>query len=477
MTQRRSFSRTRRWVALLALPALAGCITVGPNYLPPEPTVPERWTAEPEVSAEPVDPEILAAWWNVFDDPALTHLIERAVAGNLDLRTALSRLRQARASLGLRETDRLPSLDASGSATRSGSSEQAGSGAETEFYRLGVDAGWELDLFGGVRRSIEAALAELEAREADLGDVLVTVASEIALDYVEVRSLQTRLAIAEANLEAQQETFDIARARAEAGLVSELDREQARSNLESTQAQIPSLQIQLARARHRLAVLLGELPGALDDELAPRMPIPVAPLEIAVGVPAEVLRRRPDVRSAERALAAQAARVGVTTAELYPKLRLSGSIGLESLAAGDLLSGDALAWSIGPSISWRIFDRRQIRRNIEVQGELQEQALIGYEATVLAALTEVEDALVALAQEQVRREHLASAAEAAERAVELSLHLYAAGLRDFQNVLDAQRSLLSFQDQVAVSEDEVASNLIRLYKALGGGWSPESAGA
>jgi NodT family efflux transporter outer membrane factor (OMF) lipoprotein len=290
---------------------------------------------------------------------------------------------------------------------------------------------------------------------------------------VEVRGLQRRLQIAEDNLAAQQETFELTQLRAQAGLSTELDVQLARTNLESTRARIPNLENQLAKTRHALSVLLGVPPGALDEELDVPAPIPTALPDVAVGVPAEVLRRRPDIRSAERAVATQSALVGVATAQLYPSFRLSGSIGLEALSLDGLLADDVIAWSIGPSIRFPIFNRGKLKRNVDLQAELLEQSEINYRRTVLGALSEVEDALVALRSEQEQQEAYDEAAAAAANAVELSLDLYSTGIRDFQSVLEAQRSLYSFEDLLAQSQVGEAASLIRLYKALGGGWSSE----
>jgi NodT family efflux transporter outer membrane factor (OMF) lipoprotein len=287
---------------------------------------------------------------------------------------------------------------------------------------------------------------------------------------VEVRSFQTRLSIARANRDAQEETFRLVQNRYDAGLAAQLEVEQSRFNLESTRAEIPSLNTGMEQAKNRLAVLLGRQPGDLPQEVAEHRPIPVTPIEIAVGVPAESLRRRPDVRRAEWELAAQTARIGVATAELYPKFSLVGSIGLESLSADNLFNTSNRTYSIGPTFSWRIFDAGRVRQQIEVETALQEQALIQYEAAILTALEDVENALVAYADEQIRRDTLVQASAAAERAVAQARNQYRAGLTDFQNVLDSQRSLLNFQDQLAISGGTVTSNLVRLYKALGGGW-------
>ncbi|UCG15001.1 MAG: efflux transporter outer membrane subunit [Deltaproteobacteria bacterium] len=457
---------------LLAL-LLAGCVTVGPDYLPPEISPPDKWNADLKdgLSSESADPQTLASWWTTLDDPTLTNLIERAIEGNLDLKEARARVREARARRGITETDRFPTIDATGSARYSRSSEDTGSGETREFYAVGFDASWELDLFGGVRRSIESAQADLEASEEDLGDVLVSLLAEVAVNYVEARTLQTRLAVAEANLKAQADTYELTVFRSEAGLTTALDVEQAKYNLEDTRSKIPTLRSSLEEAKNRLAVLLGTRPGAVHSEMSEPKSIPVTPLEIAVGVPADVLRRRPDVRRAERELAAQTAQIGVATAELYPKLALFGSIGLEALSIGNLSSAGSRTYGIGPSFSWNIFDAGAIRKNIEVQNALQEQTLIQYEATILTALEDVQNALVAYAEEQLRRQSLMIATKAAQLAVDLAVYQYSSGVIDFRDVLDAQRSLLSFQDQLAGSDGTVTSNLIRLYKALGGGWT------
>jgi len=462
---------SRGWVALgVAFALCAGC-TVGPAYVPPRPVLPGAWqtAAAGEPAAAETDLESLARWWTALEDPLLTGLIERAVAGNRDLRKAQARVREARARRGASQAGLFPTLDATGSATHSRSG-QGARGAQ-EQYSLGLDAGWEVDLFGGVRRSVEAADATIQANQEDLRNSLVSLVAEVALNYIEVRAAQARIQVAEANLDSQTETCRLVEARREAGLTTALDAEQARYSLESIRAQIPTLRAGQQEAMNSLALLLGEAPGGIRTELQEVRPIPTAPLRVAVGVPADVLRRRPDVRQAERALAAQTAQVGVATAELYPKLSLLGSIGLEATALGSLFTGGSRAYSLGPSLSWRLFDAGAVRRNIEVQSALQEQALIAYEATVLTALKEVETALAAFAEEQQRRVALRGAAEAAARAVELARAQYGAGMVDYRSVLEAERSRLGFQDQLAQSEGSVTADLVRLYKALGGGWT------
>lgn len=455
---------------------LSGCFAVGPDYKTPDISVPATWSESLQggVTAATPDSQALAQWWSALGDPDLSNLTERAVAGNLDLKTAQARVREARARRGVAQAGLFPTLSTGGSATRNRSSEQMGKGEIQDLYRFGFDASWELDVFGRVRRSVEAAQGDLEASEADYHDVLVSLVAEVALNYVEARTLQTQLEVAEANLKTQQETLQLTQWRFEAGLVSRLDVEQARSNLESTRAQLPELRSAIEEAKNRLAVLLGAFPGALEGQLGPRKPIPEAPVEVAVGVPAEALRRRPDVRRAERQLAAQTARIGVATADLYPTFTLPGSIGLETLTTHDFFNTANRAWSVAGNFAWPIFKGGAIRQTIEVQNALQEQALNQYETTIRTALEDVENALVAYGEEQNRKQALAEATDAAQRAAELARNQYASGLIDFQSVLDAERSLLTFQNQLAQSRGQVTSNLISLYKALGGGWTAKT---
>jgi len=465
--------RLLAWLPMvLAVLILAGCATVGPDYVPPDTTVSKDWHTplNDGLIAEEIDPQALATWWNTLNDQELSSLIARAVKGNLDIKGARARIREARIRRGTARADLFPTLDATGSATRSRTREDTGAGETRDFYAAGFDAGWELDLFGGAQRSVEAADADLDATQENLHDVLVSLTAEVALNYIEVRIYQKRLAVNKANLEIQQETYRLIQSRYQAGLDDELAVQQARSNLESTRSQIPTLHISLEEAMNRIAVLLGEQPGGLHEELENYKPVPVVPLEVAVGVPADTLRRRPDIRQAERELAAQTARIGVATAELYPKFTLSGSIGLEALSLDNLIAAGSRTFSIGPRITWPIFNAGSIRANIEVQSAIQEQTMIQYESTILSALEEVENALVAYGEEQIRRTSLEEAVDAAKQALELAQYKYQTGLIDFTTVLDAQRSLLAYEDQLVQSTGSITSNLVRLYKALGGGW-------
>jgi len=450
----------------------AGCAPVGPDYIRPETPAAVDWhtpLAGGLTTAE-MGPENLAAWWLGFDDPRLSSLIERALAGNLDLKKALARVREARARRNTDQAALYPTLNASGSGTWTRTNKDTGTGETGELYSAGFDAGWELDIFGGLRRSVEAAEADLQAVREEGRDTLVSLLAETALNYVEVRTLQAELAALEANLATQDDTFQMVAWRQQAGLSDDLAVQQARYNLENTRSQIPILRTSREEALNRLAVLLGDQPGKVHEELKQPAPVPVPPRQVAIGLPAEALRRRPDVRRTERELAAQTARVGVATADLYPKFSLSGSIGLEALSLPALSSSGLWTLLGGPRITWPLFQGGALRQKIEVQSSLQEQALIQYEATVLKALEEVENVLTAYAEEGIRSDSLGAAEEAAAQAAALAQHKYEAGLTDFTSVLEAQRSLRSFQYQLARSQGTVTSNLIRLYKALGGGW-------
>ncbi|MBI5895584.1 MAG: efflux transporter outer membrane subunit [Desulfobacterales bacterium] len=475
--------RTARLVLLLGLMTLVGC-AVGPDYQPPGPQVPAQWHAADE-SASRQDAQRLAQWWQVLEDPLLTHLVQQAAGQNLDVREALSRVREARYRRVISRAPLFPSLAANGSARRSDQGESIGSermselfggdgGGASEQYAVGFDAGWELDFFGGTRRAVEASQADLEARVEALHDVLLTLLAEVAVNYVDLRTYQARLAVAQGNVAAQQQTWELLTALTQAGGGDELAVAQARYNLESSRAKVTDLAVGLEAAMNRLAVLTGQPAGALHAELSVVAPIPEADLALAVGVPADAMRQRPDIRRAERELAAQTARIGEATADLYPQFTLSGSIGLESVSTGDLFSSASRVWSFGPAFSWPLFQAGAIRANIHVQEELQEQALIRYEAAILATLEEVENALTAYAQEQRKADNLQAAADAARLAEKLAKVQYVTGTTGFSEVLEAQRSLLSFEDQLATSRGAVLSNLVRLYKALGGGWQPFS---
>jgi NodT family efflux transporter outer membrane factor (OMF) lipoprotein len=465
-------------VALAAcLLGLAGCTTVGPDYKAPQSSAPTNWSSalSAGLSGAAADTNLLARWWTVFNDPTLSELIERAQAGNLDLRQAEARVRQSRAQRGIAKAALFPTLGANASASRTTASKESGNGLTSDYYAASLDATWELDLFGGKRRSLESATASWQAAEESLRDVLVSLLAEVALNYVEVRSYQELVSITESNVTTRSETYDITRWRHEAGLTTQLDVDQARLSLEQARAEVPTLRTSLEQAKYRLAVLLGQPPGALKELLAAAKPVPVTPTEVAVGVPTDLLRRRPDVRTAERQLAAQTAQIGVAKAALYPNFSLVGSLGLESLEFTDLYSASARTAQGLTKSAWTLFDGGAIRQNIKAQTALQEAALSYYESMVLTALKDVESALVAYANEQFREKSLAEAVKSGHSAFGLARDQYTSGLVSFQTVLDTQQSLLTAQDALALSQANVTSNLISLYKALGGGWARTNA--
>jgi NodT family efflux transporter outer membrane factor (OMF) lipoprotein len=475
------------WALFLGIGLLAGC-AVGPDYRRPDAQVASTWQEAQQSGIDPRSTD-LTRWWAAFNDPLLNSLVERAVRSNLDLRQAEARIREARASRAVTASGAWPAIDASGSYTRSRTSENAfssfspGSSDSTSFggspgevrdlFRTGFDASWEIDVFGGVRRSVEAADATVAASVEDRRNTLVTLLGDVAKNYIDLRGFQQRIEVARANLKAQQETLDLTRVRFQAGLASDLEVAQAEGQLNTTAAQIPTLESSLKQAAHRLDVLLGSQPGALWGELSKQAAIPALPSEVLVGLPSELLRRRPDIRRAERQLAAATAQVGAAMADLFPKFSLTGAAGLQSVSASDWFSGRSRFWSVGPTISWPLFDAGRIRANIEIRNAQQEQALTQYEKAILTALEDVENSLVNYAREQARYRSLVEAVAANRRAVGMSNELYTKGLVDFLNVLENQRSLYASENDLAQSEATMASNLVALYKALGGGWETD----
>jgi outer membrane protein, multidrug efflux system len=459
---------------------LAGC-TVGPDYVPPRTQVPDLW--DQELSRGLVDGQAdLRTWWTALDDAVLDRLIAQATEGNLDIRQAVARIREARANLGIASGELLPGVDAIGSAETSRISKEVAAAvpppqSRTDtLYAIGVDATWELDFWGRIRRNVESAQASIGASIEDYRDTLVLLYAEVARNYIEMRTLQARIQSALDNVQAQRSALQLTVDRNRAGLAPDLDVRQAELNLATTEAFVPTLRSALAQTINRLAVLLGEYPSELQDELAPTAaPIPQPPEEVMVSLPAELLRQRPDIRSAERELAAQTAQIGVATAALYPQFTLSGSFAFESFSADDWIDWPARSFSFGPAFRWSIFDAGRIRSNIEVQTALTEQALVSYEQTVLGAVEEVENAIAAYVQERDRLESLQRSVVAARESVRLVETLYRTGLTDFQNVLDTQRSQFQQEDALAESEGLVTQNLIEIYRALGGGWAPEVA--
>ncbi|HEY1793361.1 MAG TPA: efflux transporter outer membrane subunit [Opitutaceae bacterium] len=462
--------------ALLA--AAAGC-AVGPDYHQPAAAAPARWN-EALAGGEAPRPADLTGWWRTFNDPELDSLVDRAVRSNLDLRIAQARVREARAEYGVASAALAPSADASGAGSRQQASHhQPVLGSvplppsvpfDNPVYQAGVDASWEVDVFGGRRREVEAAQARVGASEDDRRATLMVLLGDVARDYVDVRGYQRRLAIADENIGAQRQGVAIARDRFSHGLATDLDVEESSTLLAQTQAEVPALEESLQASMHRLGVLLGEEPGALLAELSARAPIPAAPAVVPVGLPSDLLLRRPDVLRAERRLAAATADIGVATSDLFPKFYLTGVAGYQGVSAGDWFSSPSSFWSIGPSVQWKIFDAGRVRASIRVQNARQEEALGSYEKTVLTAFEEVENGLVSYANEQVRRQSLEDAVASSRKSLGLANRLYGAGLTDFLRVLDAERSLYGAEDQLARSDKAISGSLISLYESLGGGW-------
>jgi NodT family efflux transporter outer membrane factor (OMF) lipoprotein len=451
---------------------LAGGCTVGPNYQEPQVQVPERYGQPPTTHPAAAMP---AAWWTTFNDPTLNRLIDEAWQSNLDLRTAEARVREARAARGIVTADYWPDIDAVGGYSRSRSSKTIGNlgsfaAGEQDLWQAGFDAAWEIDVFGGVRRGVQAADADIQAAVADRNDVLLTLLGEVARNYVELRGFQRQVAIAESNVKSQQETLELTRVRLNAGLGTDLAVAQTEAQVAATQSQIPAYQTLTQQSIHRLSVLTGKPPAALVAALDPIQPVPAPPPEIPAGLPSELLRRRPDIRRAERQLAAATARVGVATADLFPRFTLTGSLGVEAEKFKDLGDSDSLFWSIGPGVRFPIFNRGRLKSAVAVENARTDQVLAQYEQTVLRSLEEVENALVAYRKEFIRRESLARAVSSSQRSVQLSQQLYQRGLTDFLNVLDAQRALYLQQDLLVQSESNVSANAVALFKALGGGW-------
>jgi NodT family efflux transporter outer membrane factor (OMF) lipoprotein len=474
---------SRRWSAVQSAPLLLlwGC-AVGPDYERPELAAPDAWATRIEAEMAQPEPDI-TRWWETLGDTTLTALIQQAELGNLDLRTAVARVREARAARGIAKGDYFPQVAIDGTYTTFELSSNSIQGQQLvdaggtierqEEFVAGAGLFWEIDLFGRVRRQNEAARAAFEGSVEDFRDVLVSLFAEVATAYVDVRTLESRLALLSANVEAQRRTVQLTTDRFNAGLVSRLDVTQAQTNLSVSEAGLPVLETQLNAALNRLSVLIGSPPGSLRATLPTTGTIPQAPDSVATGLPAELLRRRPDVRRAERQLASQTALIGVATADLYPSFSLGGALSLVAGSAGDLGSSESVEWSLIPGVRWNLFAGGKIRSNIAVQEARTEQLLLQYEQSVLLALEEVETALVAFEQERFRRDRIAEAVAAASESVDIVQTQYRSGLVDFQRYVDSERALAVEQDRLAESEGLVVQNLIRLNRALGGGWDPD----
>ncbi len=460
-------SRALSLTALACALALGGCASLTASQEPlPQVAVPSQWSS---AAAPAADATALAHWWQRYDDPLLTKLVTQALQANATVRSAQASVAQARALRDVQNANMGPNVGASASAQRS----KSGDAPAGTSYRTGFDASWEPDVFGGKRAGVSAAEADAQASQASLGDTQVSVAAEVAVTYVQLRGLQTRLDIARRNLAAQQETLQITDWRVQAGLTTSLELSQARTATEQTRAQIPSLETSVAQTEHALAVLTGQPPTALHDQLVAATAVPTPPDDLAVSIPAQTLRQRPDIRIAEQQISAALARVSQADAARYPSFNISGSVGLSALALSGLTGGGSVVTALLGSVSVPLFDGGAAKAQVRSQEAALEKARVNYQAVVLNALQEVEDSLVALRGNRERLQRLQSASESAEQAALLANQRYSSGLVDFQTVLETQRSLLSTQDNLASTQAELSAEHVRLYKALGGGWQPE----
>lgn len=460
-----AFSRSNPQVLWLTalLVALAGCASTAPESDPNAGLpIPEAWTA----SVPSASPTALAQWWQRFNDPLLTSLVTKALQANTSVRSAQAALQQSRALQDVGSARLLPGVSASASAQQG----QTDSNEPSRSVRVGLDASWEPDIFGGQHSSLNASRADALASEASLGDVQVSVAAEVALNYMQLRGQQAQLAIAISNLASQRETLQLTDWRQQAGLITALEVEQARTSTEQTSAQIPLLQASIALTQHALALLTGQAPDALKAQLDTAQPIPLAPEDLALDIPAQTLRQRPDVRAAEHRISAALARVSVAEAARYPNFSIGGSVGLNALTLAGLSNGASVVSSLLASVSVPLFDGGAARAQVRAQESALEQARVTYQAVVLTALKDAEDALVALRGDRARLVRLEAAAQASANAALMAQQRYASGLIDFQVVLQTQRTVMGAQDAVASARANISADHVRLYKALGGGW-------
>lgn len=464
----------KRALPLLGLAlAMSGC-AVGPDFMPPEASVKDNWIekGDKRVSSR----EIKSNWWRTFKDPTLDRLVELAAEQNLPVQIAGLRILEARAQLGVAVGQLFPQDQAgSSAATWNKISERAANKANLPKhafgdFSIGFDATWEIDFWGRYRRNLEAADATMMRTIADYDAALVSLTAEVARTYATIRTFEVLLGIAQENVRLQREGLQIAEARFHAGATSELDVAQQRALLENTLASIPDLQTGLQRAKNALSILLGQPPGGVDNLLHGPRRIPSAAARVSVGVPAELLRRRPDVRAAEMNAAAESARIGVAEADLYPRFFLFGDIGVQASDLGKVFAPGSLFLTAGPSFRWSILNYGRIADNIRAQDARLQQALVNYQDVVIKAAREAEDALIGFLKSQQRAANLSNSVQAAERAVQLSFIQYREGSENFQRVLDAQTRLLDERNSLAATRSDIATNLIALYKALGGGW-------
>ena len=462
---------TRHFPQVIILILIVGCQAVGPNYEgSPEMDVPENWNNE--LNDEFVGQgDKQKQWWTLLDDPVLNNLIDKAAIDNLDAKIALARVEEARAKFGIVEATKFPEIESVGDASRKSNSKSATGDRGTDNYTsIGLDLSWEIDIFGYVRRSIEAADAQFQASVENYRDVMVIMYAEIAKNYIALRTFQERLQFALENVKTQRETFNIVNARYKAELVSEVDVLQSEQNLAAAESYVPLFHAKIDELMNSLAVLLGKNPGSLNQELKQNKGIPDVSEKTVVELPREILRQRPDIRRAERRLAQKTAEVGIATAEQYPRFNLNGTFGYEARGSDSQFSSNSRYWSFGPNFKWNIFDAGAEESAIKVQDAQLEEARVNYERTVLTAFEEVENALKSYKEEKQRNASLRASVKAAKKVNKITVARYTSGLIDFQEVQDAERVIFFQEDDLAQSDGNLVQFIIQLYKAMGGGW-------
>ncbi len=468
----------RHLIVLSMVGFISGC-AVGPDYKKPVIAVPEQWHESTAVqkTAQPDQ------WWETFKDPTLNRLVQDAVAANLDYKIALERIKDARAQRTVTFASALPEISAKSTASRrfNNSAGVAQSGGATSgggfgignqiinIFQFGFDAQWELDFFGGVRRGIEASDATVDSEVENSRDVLITLLGDVARNYIELRSRQQLAEITRKNLSAQREIQTLTEVRQQSGLAAMLEVAQAQAQADTTESQLPAYEAQIKQSIHALSVLLGREPGALAARLEQQASIPSVAADVIPDLPSQLLQRRPDIRRAERQMAAANAAIGIATAELYPKVNLAAFLGLQNMRITDL-TPVGKSWSTAATLTMPLLNWGKLNANIRSKKAQYEQTFLSYRAAVLAAFKEVEDNLVAYQKERERRKSLAQAVTANQLAVQLADERYEKGLTGFIDVLQTQQALYQSESSLADSDSKISSNLVALYKALGGGW-------
>ena len=472
----RAVSTVAGYVWLLILVLLVPGCTVGPDYI--RPSTPHQEAFQEAEGTAPLRPDEVR-WWQNLNDPQLVTFIEKGISENQTLKEAEAHVREARALRGVAAANLMPQADAGAGYNHSRLSGTAGIvgqlpagliNLDQDLYQVGFDASWEIDIFGGRQREVQAALAREQASIENYRDAMISVIAEIARNYVELRGAQRQLAIARKSSDIQEKTLFLVQVRLDAAISSELEVAQARAQFERTRATLPPLSALIRGSAYRLAVLTGQLPASLLDELLSTAPIPNPPDVVPVGLPSDLLLRRPDLRRAENELRAATSDIGAAKADLFPRFYLTGTANPQSARFTDLFTANSFAWSLGPNISWPVFQGGRITSNIAAFEARRDEAVARYRQSVLKATQEVETSLVGYAESRVEREQLALSLASQSRAMALAKERYGSGIKDLFTVLDSEKQLRDVENSLAVNETQMMVNLISLYKALGGGW-------